>query len=208
MNVDRKSHWEAIYQHKLPTEVSWYQAEPQLSLELIEHAVGKDAAILDVGGGASRLVDCLLAAGYRDLSVLDLSSAALAYAGQRLGERASAVAWVEADITRFTPPRRYDLWHDRATFHFLTEAADRARYVEALRRGLKPGGQLILAAFAVGGPERCSGLNIRQYDAPRLQSELGAGFRLLEERAETHTTPTGKPQTFRYFRWQVTGELV
>jgi SAM-dependent methyltransferase len=207
--MDYKSHWEDIYQQQSPTEVSWYQAEPRLSLELIQRAApGKDAAILDVGGGASRLVDCLLAAGYRDLSVLDVAKAALAHARQRLGARADEVTWLEADITHFTPPRRYDLWHDRATFHFLTEAAERARYVAALRQSLKPGGQLILATFAVGGPKTCSGLNIRQYDAPRLQSELGAGFKLLEERTEAHTTPAGKPQAFYYSRWQVSGETV
>ncbi len=203
--TDRKTHWEKVYLQKPPDELSWRQAEPRLSLELIRASgLPKDAAILDVGGGASTLVDYLLAEGYCNLSVLDVSAAALGHARQRLGKRAENVTWLEADITRFGPARPYALWHDRAAFHFLSEAEDRARYVGALERSLLPNAHVIIAAFAVGGPEKCSGLNVRQYDAERLRAELGAGFTLLEEQAEDHLTPTGKRQAFRYFRFQRT----
>lgn len=197
---ERTRHWERIYRERRPEELSWYQAEPRLSLELIRGAgLAKDAPVLDVGGGASTLVDALLREGYRDLTVLDLAAAALRHAQHRLRERAGEVEWLAADVTRFEPPRRYALWHDRAVFHFLTEADDRARYVAALERSLLPAGRLVLAAFDVGGPERCSGLPVRHYDAARLLAELGPGFRFLEERAETHTTPTGARQAFCYF---------
>jgi SAM-dependent methyltransferase len=200
--MDRKQHWESVYTNKSPLEVSWYQTEPRLSLELIAASgVARDAAIIDVGGGASVLVDRLLAAGYTNLSVLDISAQALAHAQRRLGGQAGRVTWLEADITQFVPPQNYHLWHDRAVFHFLTDAADRRRYVEALRHGLVPGGQLIIAAFAIGGPLKCSNLDIAQYDAATLAAELGPEFRLLEERSELHHTPSGKDQRFGYYRF-------
>lgn len=199
---DRKAHWEAIYRDKSPLEVSWYQQEPALSLELIRRSgVGLDAPIIDVGGGASVLVDRLQAAGYTKLSVLDLSAQALTCARRRLGSAAEHIDWIEADITDFQPPRQYALWHDRAVFHFLTDAADRARYVEVLQRALSPGGHLIIAAFAIGGPEKCSGLDIVQYDADKLLAALGPGFELVETRAEAHITPAGGEQQFNYFRF-------
>jgi SAM-dependent methyltransferase len=200
--MNNKSHWEQIYSDKSPLEVSWYQTEPRLSLELIAATgLGPEAALIDVGGGASVLVDRLLAQGYRKLAVLDISAQALAHARQRLGEDGAKVEWYEADITTFAAPHGFDVWHDRAVFHFLTDAEDRQRYVEVLRRSLNAGGQVIIAAFAIGGPEMCSGLPIVQYDAAKLAQELGADFRLLEMREETHITPANKPQHFGYFRF-------
>lgn len=201
MVSSRKQHWEDVYGTKSPLNVSWYQDEPRLSLDLIEHTgVGKGAAIIDVGGGASVLVDRLVAAGYAQVTVLDISGKALAWAQERLGRAASKVTWVETDITAFEPPLQFDLWHDRAVFHFLTDAGDRRRYVEALKRGLKPGGHLIMAAFAIGGPLKCSNLDIVQYDAQKLSAELGDAFKLVEEAGEVHITPANKEQKFAYFR--------
>ncbi|MET0066841.1 MAG: class I SAM-dependent methyltransferase [Candidatus Thiodiazotropha sp.] len=198
---ERKRHWEEIYLHRSPEEVSWYQTNPQASLALIE-ACQLDPAdpVIDIGGGASRLIDHLIRAGHEDLSVLDVSSTALAHAQARLGNPASRVHWIEADITDFIPERPYALWHDRAVFHFLTEATDRARYLAALKQALPPGGQLIIASFAIGGPQKCSGLDIVQYDADKLLKELGEGLQLLEEQAEVHRTPGGARQAFCYFR--------
>ncbi len=200
-STDRKSHWEKVYSEKQPAEVSWFQARPALSLELIENAqLAPDDPIIDVGGGASTLVDELLAAGYADLTVLDVSGAALQASRHRLGEKAGSVRWVESDVTRFESDRAFALWHDRAVFHFLTDPADRKAYVAALKAALRPGGHLIIASFAIGGPEKCSGLPIVQYDADKLLAELGPGFRLVEQRAETHVTPAQRTQAFAYFR--------
>lgn len=198
---NRKNHWEKIYSEKSPLEVSWYQEEPRFSLNMIHHSgIGKEEPVIDVGGGASVLVDCLLAEGYRRLAVLDISSAALAAAKSRLGAKASLVEWFETDITEFQPPHDFALWHDRAVFHFLTQAKDREKYVAAARKALRPQGQLILAAFAIGGPEKCSGLEVVQYDSKKLLGEVGDGFRLVEEAVEVHVTPAKKEQLFSYFR--------
>ena len=201
MQDERKTHWEQVYRDKSPLEVSWYQAAPTLSYELIQ-ASGIDhaAPLIDIGGGASTLVDHLLDDGYSAVSVLDISAQALAHAQRRLGERAQRVCWIEADITRFEPAQSYRLWHDRAVFHFLTDPIDRASYRSVLERALVPGGQLIIGTFAPGGPERCSGLPIAQYDAALMQAELVGGFTLLETRSELHRTPAGKDQLFNYFR--------
>jgi SAM-dependent methyltransferase len=197
---ERKAHWEAVYKDKSPLEVSWYQQEPALSLDFIARSgLGLDDPIIDVGGGASLLVDSLCGLGYGQLAVLDISGRALAKARGRLGEMALRIQWLEADITSFVPDRRYALWHDRAVFHFLTGVADRAAYVSALKKGLKSGGYLILAAFVVGGPTKCSGLDIVQYDAAKLLAELGAGFELLQQQQEQHRTPGGKVQDFGYY---------
>lgn len=199
--TDRKQHWEQVYANKSSLEVSWYQAEPRLSLELIHRSgLGKDAPLIDVGGGASLLVDRLQAEGYRRLAVLDISGAALAVAHQRLGAHATDIEWYEADVTQFNAPHPFNLWHDRAVFHFLTAADDRRRYVEVLRRTLVSGGHVIIAAFALGGPTLCSGLEIVQYDAAKLMAELGPNFRLEEQQTETHLTPAGKEQSFGFFR--------
>ena len=204
--MSRKSHWEHLYESKSPDAVSWYQAEPTLSLELIARTgVSAQESIIDVGGGASRLVDRLYAQGFRKLAVLDISANALLHARQRLGEAARHIEWFEADITEFSPPHPFDLWHDRAVFHFLTAAGDRARYVEVLRQSLRPGGHLIIAAFAIGGPTKCSGLDIVQYDSDKLAAQMGKDFCFCGERTEVHVTPAGKEQQFGYFRFVRTG---
>jgi SAM-dependent methyltransferase len=200
--MDRREHWNRAYRTKSPETVSWYQRRPELSLALIAASgIGPDAGIIDVGGGASVLVDHLLELGYRDIAVLDLSAAALAASRARLWDRAAAVEWIEADITSFEPPRRYALWHDRAVFHFLTDAADRVRYVAALRCTLAPEGAVVIATFAPDGPPKCSGLDVVRYDEPSIVAELGEGFELLETREETHITPGKAEQRFKYFRF-------
>lgn len=199
--MNRKAHWNQVYSNKSPLEVSWYQKEPALSLHLIETTgISTDAAIIDIGGGASILVDRLNERGYKHLAVLDISGNALAYAKKRLAAT-EQIEWFESDITAFQSPHQFDLWHDRAVFHFLTTAADREHYVETLQHTLKPGGHLIMAAFAIGGPSKCSGLDIVQYDAEKLLTELGSNFMLLEECSESHITPAGKEQIFAYFRF-------
>ena len=198
---DRKQHWENVYRNKTPREVSWYQENPALSLRLIGNAgVELTDPIIDVGGGASGLVDKLCEAGYSDISVLDVSATALEHAKKRLADKALLVQWLEQDITTFTPPRPYALWHDRAVFHFLTDPEDRKSYVAILKKALQPGGQLIIMAFAIDGPLKCSGLDIVQYDSNRLMAALGAGFELAETGHETHITPAGNQQKFNYFR--------
>ncbi len=200
--MNRKTHWEELYSSKSPLEVSWYQKEPTLSLQLIENTgLSTDAAIIDIGGGASILVDHLVERGYKHLAVLDISGNALAFARNRLAVAADDIEWFEADITTFQAPHQFDLWHDRAVFHFLTDADDRKRYIKTLKQTLKPGGHLIMAAFAIGGPSKCSGLDIVQYDATKLAAELGSGFTLLEETSEIHLTPASKEQLFAYFRF-------
>jgi ubiquinone/menaquinone biosynthesis C-methylase UbiE len=200
--MNRKTHWEQVYTTKSPLEVSWYQTEPRLSLELISHTgLPPDSSIIDIGGGASLLVDSLMAKGYSQLAVLDISSSALTHAKHRLGPQSDAIEWIEADITHFTPAHPFDLWHDRAVFHFLTEASDRQKYITTLKRSLRPGGHLIIATFAIGGPEKCSGLPIVQYDADKITRELGADFQLVEEMAEAHITPSQLTQKFTYFRF-------
>jgi 2-polyprenyl-3-methyl-5-hydroxy-6-metoxy-1,4-benzoquinol methylase len=199
---DRKAHWQRVYQEKSPLEVSWYQKEPTLSLELIHRAgVRNDEAIIDVGGGSSVLVDYLCKEGFTNLSVLDISQNALDSARERLGASAQSIDWFEVDITEFHSPHQFSLWHDRAVFHFLTDKLDREKYVKALQSALKPGGHLIIAAFAVGGPEKCSGLEIVQYDSTKLIAELGGDFELVEERSEVHVTPADKKQKFMYFHF-------
>ncbi len=193
-------HWDAAYQEKTFDLHSWYQSEPRQSLAMIgAAAVQPTDPIIDVGGGASLLVDRLLSQGYRDLTVLDISRAALETSRQRLGEKAAAVDWICADIRTWQPPRAFAVWHDRALFHFLTKPEERQSYVRALRAGLQVGGAAVIAAFAVGGPQRCSGLDIVQYDAERLAAELGPGFELENEVVEDHMTPMGGRQLFSWF---------
>lgn len=196
-----REHWEQVYQARQHDEVSWYQAHPATSLRFIEASgLPRDAPIVDVGGGASRLVDCLLERGFNDLTVIDVAPSALQQARARLGERADGVDWIEADVTAFSPSRRYHLWHDRAVFHFLVTDEARAAYLAALRAGLAPGGTLVLAAFATGGPRRCSGLPVRQYDGPTLCAEFGDEFELLDATRTVHHTPGDIEQLFAWFR--------
>lgn len=199
---ERQRHWESVYAGKAEDEVPWFQDSPELSLALIAAAgVGRGARLIDVGGGASRLADMLIDAGFKDLTVLDIAEPGLAKAKARLGRRADEIAWVVADITTWRPEGTFDLWHDRAVFHFLTEADDRHAYVEALRGALAPGGHVILAAFGPDGPKKCSGLPVVRYDAAGIAKELGGDFSLEEERSETHVTPGGVKQNFLYFRF-------
>ncbi len=204
---ERKEHWEKVYREKPPHTVSWYQDVPVLSLSLIDKAaLPPDAPVIDVGGGASTLVDNLCERGYANVSVLDVSSAALAHCRQRLAQKGYRAHWFEADVTRFSAPRRFALWHDRAVFHFLTGKAEREHYVEVLRHSLQPGAQVVMLTFAIGGPARCSGLDIVQYDADKLGAELGVGFELLEWGREAHLTPAGNTQDFAWFRFTYTPE--
>lgn len=199
---DRKTHWENIYQEKSPLDVSWYQKEPMFSLALIRRTqLARDEAIIDVGGGASVLVDYLCKEGFTNLAVLDISGSALASTKKRLGDLAKGIEWFDADVTQFKAPHQFSLWHDRAVFHFLTDRSDRKNYVKALKHALRPGGHLIIAAFAIGGPDQCSGLDIVQYDAEKLIAELGEDLELVEERNEVHITPAKKEQQFIYFRF-------
>lgn len=198
----RQAHWDKAYAEKGEAGVSWFQASPGPSLEIIRGLAGTRAAgdlsLIDIGGGASRLVDALLAEGWRDLAVLDLSAEALKAARVRLGAAAAGIDWIRADVTDWQPARAYDFWHDRAAFHFLTEAADRARYRNALMAAVKPGGHAIIATFAPDGPERCSGLPVCRYDAPALAAEIGAGFQLVAARRHLHRTPWDSNQSFQF----------
>jgi len=195
----RGAHWENVYRTKGEREVSWFQETPSISLELIRSAgATRHSAIVDIGGGASRLVDALVSEGYEAVTVLDLSESALAAAKTRLGPAAARVTWFVADVTRWKPPQRYDVWHDRAAFHFLTDAADRAAYVACLREAVRPGGHAIIGTFALDGPERCSGLPVIRYDAARLGEVLGSAFDLVETRRHDHHTPMGSTQRFQF----------
>lgn len=204
MNAEAQSHWNRVYTTKAADAVSWYQARPRISLELIAAAnLPVSAPIVDIGGGASELVDCLLDAGRTALTVLDISGAALDVARKRLGARAGCVRWIQADVREFAPPQRYDLWHDRAVFHFLTDPTDRAAYTAALRRSLNPRAHVVIATFALDGPPRCSGLDVAHYDAASLHAEFGADFAMLESRRETHITPAGSEQRFTWAHLQL-----
>lgn len=199
MTKDRRAHWQGVYGSKRETEVSWFQQRPSISLELIKRSGAKpDASIIDIGGGASRLVDALLEDGYTDVSVLDISESALDAAKARLGRRASEVRWLVADVTAWEPLEHYAVWHDRAAFHFLTEPVERAAYAERVSRAVPKGGYAIIATFAPDGPDRCSGLPIVRYDAATLGQTLGPAFELLETRLEDHRTPWGGIQKFQF----------
>ena len=200
--ADRRAHWQNVYETKAENEVSWYQESPIPSLDLIA-ATGLpgDAAIIDVGAGASRLVDSLLEKGFRQIAILDLSAKALEQTKKRLGRRADGIDWIAADITTWEPSRTYDLWHDRAALHFLTDPADRDAYVTRLKKALRPGGHVIIATFAPDGPERCSGLPVIRYDPETLARTLGPGFELVESRRHDHLTPGGNTQRFQFSRF-------
>jgi SAM-dependent methyltransferase len=199
-----KRFWERTYRGKDPTrDVSWYQSHPTISLKMIQDTgIGKHEPIIDVGGGASFLVDSLLEAGFDDLTVLDISGSALAYAQARLGLASKSIAWLEADVTAFECDRQFALWHDRAVFHFFIDIDVRRKYVQVLKRALKDDGHLIMAAFAEDGPPRCTGLPVCRYSPGLLCAELGEEFVLLEHRPEIHTTPWDTKQRFAWFRFQ------
>ena len=193
------AHWNNVYVSKGDADVSWFEHTPAISLELVrQHGDVATSSLVDIGGGASRLVDSLLAGGMREITVLDLSSAALDVARARLGPFAAGVEWVAENVARWKPARQYDFWHDRAAFHFLTAPVDRAAYVERLHAAVKPGGHAIIATFALDGPERCSGLPVERYDPQMLAEVVGPGFQLVAERRHIHTTPWGSSQSFQF----------
>jgi SAM-dependent methyltransferase len=200
---DRRAHWDSVYRTKREDEVSWFQASPSLSLDLI-HATGveRHASIIDVGGGASRLVDALSERGFANLNVLDVSEAAMKKTKARLGARATGVTWIVADVTKWEPSRTYDVWHDRAAFHFLTAPEDRAAYAQRVLRAVRPGGHVIIGTFALDGPERCSGLPVVRHDAESIGHVLGPSFELIETRRHDHQTPVGGSQKFQFSRFQ------
>lgn len=198
--MNTKQHWDSIYSTKPPQALSWFQSHARSSLRLIRGAIpDRNAPIIDVGGGASTLVDDLLSAGYANVSVLDLSGAALRAAAARLGVRGQSVRWIEADVKNAALPAAYfDVWHDRAVFHFLTSPFDRAAYVRAVLAATKPGATVIVASFAEDGPAKCSGLPVVRYGADALHAEFGEPFTLLHHEREEHWTPAGKVQHFVY----------
>ncbi|MCP3379371.1 class I SAM-dependent methyltransferase [Bradyrhizobium sp. CCGUVB4N] len=205
---DRTTHWDNVYATKGEAEVSWFQDSPAISLEMIRVAhPDHHAAIIDVGGGASRLVDALLQDGYRDIAVLDLSANALDAARKRIGAAASTIDWIVADATTWQPAKTWDIWHDRAAFHFLTDPHDRAAYVERLRSAVAPDGHVIIATFAPNGPEKCSGLPVQRHDSASLSAELGPEFELIETRSEVHHTPWHSTQAFQFSRFRRRGQL-
>jgi ubiquinone/menaquinone biosynthesis C-methylase UbiE len=197
--LDRQSHWQNVYQTKAEQQVSWSQPSPEPSLGLIEKfAPGKSADIVDIGGGASRLVDALRERGYGNITVLDLSEAALQRAKARLGAAAASVQWIAADATKWQPPQAFDIWHDRAAFHFLVDPGDREAYLARLHRGVTSGGHAIIATFALDGPQKCSGLPVQRYDHVALGKALGPAFALVHHQSHHHVTPWGAAQSFQF----------
>ena len=191
-------HWDGVWNDRDPDDVTWYQAEPKLSLRLIQAGMLPDEGIIDVGGGASRLVDHLLDHGYGDITVADIAPAALQAARDRLGLKSERVSWVVADATHADFGRTFDVWHDRAVFHFLTDADDRRRYLATLDASLSIGGHVVLATFGPDGPEYCSGLPVRRYSIELMQDTLGGNFELIDHEIEQHVAPSGAIQQFVY----------
>lgn len=199
MSLPRKDHWEHVYQTKCPTKVSWYQPVPAQSMTLIRSTgVPVEAPIIDVGGGTATLVDVLLNSDYSDISVLDIASAALMESSKRLGGAGTNVHWIESDVLEFEPTRRYYVWHDRAAFHFLTDAGSVAKYLDVLRTALIPKGYFVLGTFGPDGPDRCSDHNVQRYSIEQLTALLEADFELMSFELDDHTTPTGNVQQFLY----------
>ena len=201
--LERQAHWQNVYQTKDEKAVSWFQERPDISLDLI-HATGVDAgaSIIDIGGGASRLVDALIGEGFSAVSVLDLSERALATSKARLGTEGTQVQWIVADITHWQPSQTYDVWHDRAALHFLTDPKERAAYIERALKAVRVGGHVIIGTFAPDGPERCSGLPVVRHNAATLGELLGPSFALTETRWHDHQTPSGAIQKFQFSRFQ------
>jgi SAM-dependent methyltransferase len=194
-----KVHWEGVYNSKSEREVSWFQESPEPSLELIGLAGAKpDAAIIDIGGGASRLVDTLLTQGFKNLTVLDLSEAALDKARSRLGGDARSIRWIAADVTSWKPDAKYHVWHDRAAFHFLTKRDEQRAYIDRLKQALRPGGYAIIGTFALDGPEKCSGLPVARQSPETMTALLGSDFDLVDARRHDHVTPWQSVQKFQF----------
>lgn len=203
--MNRQEHWEQVYKAKQPGQVSWFRLHLETSLSLIgRFAQDGSASILDVGGGASTLIDDLLARGYRNVTVMDISRAAIEHARARVGSASRQVAWLVADVTQMPlAPHSYDVWHDRALFHFLTEPDQRQMYVRNVMTAVKPGGHVIVGTFGPEGPAMCSGLNVVRYDAESLRSEFGPRFQLIQSVQELHQTPFGTTQQFLYCCFRV-----
>jgi SAM-dependent methyltransferase len=202
-DLDRRSHWETVYEKGGEREVSWFEESPAISLELIRATgVNAGASIIDIGGGASRLVDVLLDAGFTAITVLDLSIKALATSKVRLGARSAKVQWIVEDVTAWEPAQTYDLWHDRATFHFLIEPNDQTAYAGRVLRAVRPGGHVIIGTFAKDGPEHCSGLPVARHDSVSLGQVLGPTFEFIESRNHAHQTPRGIVQHFQFSRFR------
>ncbi|MBA4018431.1 MAG: SAM-dependent methyltransferase [Pirellula sp.] len=195
---DRREHWETVYRTKGTTDVSWFEAEPEVSRKLIRSVASGGSGVIDVGGGASQLVDRLLADGYSPVAVLDVSATALEHARRRLGEVGRQVQWIVGDVTQVGDVGRFDVWHDRAVFHFLTDPEDRRKYVALAKRTIPVGGHLVIGTFAPDGPEKCSGLEVCRYDAAGLSAEFGSDFQLVQEMEHIHHTPAGKLQKFAF----------
>jgi 2-polyprenyl-3-methyl-5-hydroxy-6-metoxy-1,4-benzoquinol methylase len=197
---DAKTHWEKVYTTKAPDQVSWYRPHLELSLSLIQRAAGgTSASIIDVGGGESTLVDDLVERGYQNITVLDISQAAIDVTKERLKEASDGVHWITADVTTVgLAPSAYDVWHDRAVFHFLTSMEKRIAYVNSVARAVKQGGHVIISTFGPEGPTKCSGLEVMRYEAESLHHEFGARFRLVQSCKELHHTPFGTTQQFLY----------
>ena len=197
--VDRRRHWERVYRERGPDRVSWYESEPLMSLAMLDLAgMRAGEGVLDVGGGASPLAATLLERGVTDVSVLDISACALQASRARLGEAASRVEWIRADVLDWTPSRTYGIWHDRAVFHFLVEPESRERYLATARSAVPPGGRLVIGCFAEDGPEMCSGLAVTRYDARALADAVGSAFTLICSRRHHHRTPGGALQAFTW----------
>lgn len=204
MTGTRTDHWQSVYTTKTDDSVSWFEQSPNASLELIKAAAIGSGSVIDIGGGASKLVDALVAKGHSDVAVLDLSAQALEIAKARLGSQADKIKWMIGDVTAWNPTQHYDLWHDRAAFHFLTTPDDQAAYAKALHIALNPGGAAIIGTFALDGPERCSGLPVSRHDSARIARVLGPDFSLFDERRYDHITPGGSVQKFQFSSFRKT----
>lgn len=198
MVTDRRAHWDGIYASGTENDVSWFECRPEMSVSAILGATSSRGAVIDIGGGASRLPDALLDAGFADIAGLDLSAAALSISRRRLGVLGRHVRWIVADVTRWSPDRCYDVWHDRAALHFLTDPADQGRYASVVERAVAPGGVVVIGTFAPDGPERCSGLPVVRHDSLSLQSMLGSGFALIGQQRHAHHAPGGAVQSFQF----------
>lgn len=201
--IDKSSYWNRVYETKGEAEVSWFQNNPEPSLEFIRRYVpDRSASIIDIGGGLSRLADHLLADGFQNLSVLDIASEAIALAQDRIGNGKVSVKWIVSDVTKWQPNDHYDIWHDRAVFHFLTEFEDQMAYIVRLKHALKRSGFLVIGTFSFDGPEKCSGLPVMRHDFHSLQNLFGEAFRLIETRKHDHQTPFQTIQHFQYSIFQ------
>jgi len=199
---NKKYHWESVYKKHSSTEVGWYQVYPGRSLKLInETGAGTDGSIIDIGGGTSTLAVHLLDQGYKQVTVLDLSGNAIEKAKLQLGEKSNRIHWIEADVTKYSFIEKYDIWHDRAVFHFLTEAEDREGYKNSLNQALRLNGHLIISTFSLDAPSKCSGLPVVRYNSDALQNEFGNNFTMVEAFAEDHVTPSGVKQNFIFCRF-------